>query len=52
MWLRFAHYARARRGEEDRIMTHYFSLFNFLMANWNWAVFLVAFVVFGWLAGR
>ena len=30
-------------------MTHYFSLFNFLMANWNWAVVLVVFVVFAWL---
>jgi hypothetical protein len=32
--------------------THYFSLFHFLMYGWNWAVVLVAFVVFGWLAGR
>jgi hypothetical protein len=31
--------------------THYFSLFDFLMANWNWATILVVSIILG-IGGR
>lgn len=33
-------------------MTHYLSLFNFLMANWNWATVLVLMTVLGGVGER